>query len=154
MNTGLKETMKKNNKKEQKLDPIKLKYLKTKIVKNHKCSECNISYSRSDYLRDHIIAQHYGVMFSCDCGAKFGFRNLLRRHLVSGICANCQHENQLLCNTCKENSKINNAKRQTRDICNVKKTEIYNREVNRIEAILTKNLASTSKTRFKKMTGK
>lgn len=55
----------------------------SKSNKVYRCSvsSCNVTYARADYINDHILHQHHGFLYTCDCKTKHTFRHSLRRHL-------------------------------------------------------------------------
>lgn len=59
--------------------------------KEHLCSYCGKTYSRADYLKQHIGVTHEGETVECKCGAKFDFTSSLQKHQLK--CSKFKSEN-------------------------------------------------------------
>jgi len=56
----------------------------TKTYKSYKCRECDKTYSKVQYVRDHEMTVHYnsGYNYSCRvCGHAFGWRVAILKHI-------------------------------------------------------------------------
>lgn len=118
----LKMTRKRYGEKDKDNEKPKSKKSKETIIgKAFYCPECSESYSRADYVKDHLLFKHLNFEYTCKCGLLFRFRNHFRQHFESN------------CSVLEKNKYKNQP-----ELAALKRNEIYERQLKKGDMKLSK----------------